>query len=159
MAASYEIRIGDAVTITAAPIRPDSGFRSDGDGMAKRNTITLMRRAVEEIWNRGELAVADVLFASDYINHAGLITDLVRGPEAIKISVAFYRLAFPDLHIAIDTLTVKRDAVVLRWTAHSSTHQGTLTGLLVSRIEGGQIAESWTAWDQAGMLQRIEHAR
>jgi hypothetical protein len=117
--------------------------------------MALVRRAVEEIWNRGELAVADTLFARDYVNHAGLIPDLVRGPEAIKISVALYRTAFPDLHITIDALTAQRDAVLLRWTARSSIGQGTLTGLLVSRVANGQIAESWTQWDQAGVLERI----
>ena len=123
--------------------------------MAEAHNAVLVRRSVEEIWNRGELDVADVLFAADYINHAGLIADLVRGPEAIKISVAIYRTAFPDLHITIDALTAKRDAVLLRWTARRSTVPGTLAGLLVSRVAGGQIAESWMQWDQAGVLERL----
>lgn len=123
--------------------------------MVERDPRALVRRAVEEIWNRGEFAVADTLFARDYVNHAGLISDLVRGPEAIKISVALYRTAFPDLRISIDTLTANEDAVLLRWTAHSVKAQGTLTGMLVSRVAGGKIAESWMQWDQAGMLQRL----
>jgi SnoaL-like polyketide cyclase len=123
--------------------------------MAEELNLALVRRVVEEIWNHGMLDVADLLFASDYINHAGLITDLVRGPEAIKISVAIYRTAFPDLQITIDALAAKRDAVLLRWTARSDIVPGTLTGLIVSRIAGGQIAESWAAWDQAGVLERF----
>jgi hypothetical protein len=123
--------------------------------MGDTNTMALVRRAVEEIWNQGELAAADVLFARDYVNHAGLITDLVRGPEAIKISVAFYHAAFPDLQITIDTLTANRDAVLLRWSARGGSGESRLTGLLVSRIAGGQIAESWTQWNQAGVLERI----
>ena len=123
--------------------------------MADTDTVALVRRAVEEIWNHGELDVADTLFAADYSNHAGLIPDLIRGPEAIKIGVAFYRTAFPDLHITIDQLTAHRDAVLLRWTARNSTGQGTLTGLLVSRVANGYIAESWMQWDQAGALARL----
>jgi len=123
--------------------------------MADTDTMALVRRAVEDIWNQGDLAVADVLFAVDYRNHAGLIPDLVRGPEAIKISVAFYRTAFPGLQITIDELSAKRNAVVLRWTARSETSQDTLTGILVNRVAGGKIAESWTQWDQAGVLERI----
>lgn len=123
--------------------------------MADSDTVALVRRAVEEIWNRGDLDVADTLFAADYINHAGLIPDLVRGPEAIKISVAFYRTAFPDLQITIDELTTKRDAVLLRWTARSKTAQGTLTGLFISRVDCGQIAESWMQWNRAGALERL----
>lgn len=118
-------------------------------------TTVLVRRAVEEIWNRGELVVADELFAIDYVNHAGLIPDLVRGPEAIKISVALYRTAFPDLQITIDELSAKRNVVLLRWTAHSRTAQGMLTGILISRVAGGQIAESWMQWKQAGVLAQL----
>jgi predicted SnoaL-like aldol condensation-catalyzing enzyme len=123
--------------------------------MAEQATAALVRRAVEEIWNAGDLAVADELFADDYHNHAGLITNLVCGPEAIKISVTLYHTAFPDLLIMIDALTAKRDAVLLRWTARSSAHQTKLSGLIVSRIAGGKIAESWTHWDQAGVMARL----
>jgi hypothetical protein len=127
----------------------------DGGVMVEAHNAALVRRAVMEIWNQDKLDVADMLFAADYVNHAGLIPDLVHGPEAIKISVAFYRTAFPDLQITIDELTAKRDAVLLRWTAHSSASQSTLTGIFVSRIAGGQIAESWAQWDQVGVLERL----
>jgi hypothetical protein len=132
--------------------------------MAEAHNAGLVRRAVVEIWNQGELAVADVLFTSDYINHSGLISDLVHGPEAIKISVAFYRTAFPELQITIDELSAKRDAVLMRWTARSRVSltgsatcatQGTLIGMLVCRIAHDQIAESWMHWDQSGVLAQL----
>jgi hypothetical protein len=128
-----------------------------------QNTV-LVRRAVEEIWNRGMLDLADVVFAADYVNHAGLIPDFVHGPEAIKISVAFYRTAFPNFYITIDKLTAKRDAVLLRWTARSSAApagnaasapQHSLKGIIVSRCAGGQVTESWTHWDQASVLEQL----
>jgi hypothetical protein len=132
--------------------------------MSEAHNAVLVRRAVEEIWNRGQLDVADVLFAAHYINHAGLIPDLVRGPEAIKISVAFYHTAFPNFHITIDALTANRDAVLLRWTAHSSAPPAgsaasatpsALTGMIVSRCAGGRIVESWAQWDQAGIVEQL----
>ena len=131
--------------------------------MTEAHNTALVRRAVIEIWNRGKLDVADVLFAADYVNHAGLIPDLVRGPEAIKISAAFYRTAFPNCRISMDELTEKRAAVLLRWTARStllmsrvtSGAQGTLMGLMVCRFAHGQIAESWMHWDQPGMLDQL----
>ena len=119
----------------------------------------LVRRAIEAIWNRGDLDVADELFAPDYVNHNGLIADLVSGPEAIKISAAFYRLAFPDLHVSVEELTIKEDTVVLRWTARRSSvrrsrdgaftaNQKLLTGITRSRLADGKIMESWTEWDR-----------
>jgi predicted ester cyclase len=126
----------------------------------------LVRRAVEAIWNRGELDVADVLFAADYVNHDGLITDLVRGPEAIKVSVALYRTAFPDLQLTVDDLTAEGDTVLLHWTARGTpavdrsggartSTAGTLSGTLTSRLAGGQIVESWVQWDRDGALTQV----
>src|ERR1700730_10246869 len=89
---------------------------------AMRLTIStgeLVHLIIEEIWNRGELELADVVFTDDYVNHGGLIPDLVRGPEAIKLSVVLYRSAFPTFQIAVDELTAEGEAIVLRWVAHS----------------------------------------
>ena len=132
--------------------------------MDESQNAALVRRAVVEIWNRGKLDLADVLFAAAYVNHAGLIPDLLRGPEAIKISVAFYRTAFPNFQITMDELTAKRDAVVLRWSARSSAPRtgsaasaavDTLRGVIISRCAGGQIMESWIHWDQPGVLKQL----
>jgi predicted ester cyclase len=131
--------------------------------MAEAHNAALVRRAVVEIWNRGKLEVADVLFAADYVNHAGLIADFVRGSEAMKVSVALYRAAFPDLQITIEQLTAKRNAVVLRWSARSTPRmrsvtsgtRGTLLGMMVCRFAHGQIAESWMHWDQSGVLEQL----
>ncbi len=134
--------------------------------MRAEQHTALVRRAVEAIWNRGELDVADVLFATDYVNHDGLITDLVRGPEAIKVSVALYRTAFPDLQITVNDLTADRDTVLLHWTARgtpavdrsggaATSTVGTLTGTLTSRLAGGQIVESWVQWDRDGALTQL----
>jgi hypothetical protein len=126
----------------------------------------VLRRAVDAIWNRGDLDVADELFATTYVNHDGLIPDIVRGPEAIKVSVALYRTAFPDLQITVEDLTEDGDTVRLRWTAHgvagsdrggdtAPSTAGRLMGTLTSRMAGGQIAESWIQWDREGALAQL----
>jgi SnoaL-like polyketide cyclase len=109
----------------------------------------LVHRVIEEIWNVGNVDLADELFAPGYVNHGGIIPDLVRGPEGIKFSVALYRAAFPGLHVAVDDLRVDNDRVTLRWTA------GSLTGLTDSHLVEGQFVESWTSWDAAAVLQRL----
>lgn len=118
---------------------------------------------VEEIWNRGELEMADALFTGDYVNHGGLIPDLIRGPEAIKFSVVLYRSAFPTFQIAIDEVTTDKEAIVLRWVAHSgpplmdgpAPRKGGLRGITRFRLESGKIAESWTVWDNGDALVRL----
>ena len=128
---------------------------------AERNGAAV-RRAVEAIWNGGALDAADALFAPEYVNHGGLIPDLVRGPEAIKVSAALYRTAFPDLHVVVDDLVADGETVVLRWTARAAPPgaippgpQGEVTGVTRGRVVGGRIAESWTSWDRAGTLARL----
>jgi len=126
----------------------------------------MVRRAVQTIWNRGDLEVADELFACDYVNHCGLIVDLVRGPEAIKISAALYRLAFPDLRVDIEQLSSNADIIVLRWAARSGapgatgghilgTGERSLRGITRGRFAEGKIVESWTEWDQTGALRQL----
>ena len=133
--------------------------------MSATQNMEVVRRAVEAIWNRGELDVADVLFASDYVNHHGLIPDLVRGPEAIKINVALYRTAFPDAHITVEELIAQGDMVVLCWTARSvragertgsipTRTQGAVSGMTRCRYAAGKIVESWTYWDSIAVLRQ-----
>ena len=99
------------------------------------------------------------------MNHNGLIADLVLGPEAIKISAALYRVAFPGLHVSVEEIRTIEDTVVLRWTARtaadrqSSSAVGSepksLTGTTRSRIAAGKIIESWTEWDRIGVLREL----
>ena len=79
--------------------------------------MALLRRVVDEIWNRGDLDVADVLFTPTYVNHGGLIPDLVHGPESIKSGVALYRTAFPGLHVTVDAMEAHDALVEVRWSA------------------------------------------
>lgn len=71
-------------------------------------------RAIEAIYNGGTLDVADTHFAPDYVNPGGLIPDIVRGPEALKIAVALYRAAFPDFFVTLAVLRVHEATVLLR---------------------------------------------
>lgn len=113
----------------------------------------LLHRVVDEIWNEGDLDLADELFSSDYVNHGGLIPDLVKGPEGVKFSVALYRAAFPGLRIRVDSLSVIDGMVDLRWTAQSTSNVGSeISGAITSSVAGGQVVESWTSWDSAAAL-------
>jgi steroid delta-isomerase-like uncharacterized protein len=126
------------------------------------STGKLVHLLVDEVWNRGELEMADALFTDDYVNHGGLIPDLIRGPEAVKLSVALYRSAFPDFYIAINDVTTEEAATVIWWVAHSrptltgggADREGGLRGITRCRLRDGKIAESWTAWDSRAALVR-----
>src|SRR5688572_3862968 len=82
------------------------------------STGELVDLVIEEIWNQGELERANELFTSDYVNHGGVITDMLRGPEAVKLSVALFRSAYPGFHVAVHEVTAEGSAIVVRWVAH-----------------------------------------
>jgi hypothetical protein len=128
------------------------------------DNAALILRIVDEVWNAGDLDLADELFAPFYINRGGLIPDMLLGPETIKLGVALYRAAFPDLHITPEKLLVDGDTAVLDWTAWNATRalpsenasddgRAALIGKTKFRIAGGQIAESWTSWDHGGLQE------
>ncbi len=133
----------------------------------KRTDIAVVQRVIDEIWNAGQIDLADDLFAVTYVNHGGLVSDLVQGPEGMKVGVALFRAAFPDLHISVDSLSAIEGIVQLHWTARSTipdsrggtadavSAEHTLTGETKSSVVDGRIAESWTSWDSIAALQRL----
>lgn len=123
---------------------------------------TLVDRLVEEVWNRGDLAVVDELVGDDYVGHP---SD-VRGTEGYKEFFAELRRAFPDIQFAIEDQIAEGDKVVARWTAHG-THQGeyfgvpptgkpgVITGIEVLRFADGKAVECWGEVDQLSLLQQL----
>ena len=125
-----------------------------------------VRRFLEEAFNEGNLNVADELFTSDYVLHDPSLPEEMRGPEGVKGYVQMYRSAFPDTNITVEDQIAEEERVVTRWTGRG-THQGELmgippsgnqievSGITISRFEGGKIAEDWTNYDTLGMMQQI----
>jgi predicted SnoaL-like aldol condensation-catalyzing enzyme len=129
-------------------LRQTARRSTQGTSVAADNA-RLVRRTMTEIWNGGDLDLADHVFTPGYVNHGGLIPDLVRGPEAIKVGVALYRTAFPEVRVAVVDLLAQGPMVALRWAARGTppAGSGTLRGMTFVRVTGGRIQESWTCWE------------
>lgn len=133
--------------------------------LAERNA-SVVRQAIEEIWNHGHLELADALFTADYENSGGLIPDVLRGPEAIKTAVALHHAAFPELHVTLESMVADEDMVACRWRARDRRVADTgplpigenppsLNGATFCRVVQGRIAESWMTWDGSDALRRL----
>jgi steroid delta-isomerase-like uncharacterized protein len=132
---------------------------------AERNKATV-RRFYEEVWARGNLDVADEVFAGDYVRHDFRPGDPVPGPEGQKRIAADFRAAFPDLEFGIDFLLAEGDMVAGRWTARG-THSGAWAGvpatgrrmefsaINVFRFQDGRVVEIWNHRDDLGLMQQI----
>ena len=128
----------------------------------------LVRRYREELWNEGNLKVADEIIAADCRYHIyDPITGLLgTGPERAMKSVLLFRSAFADLHITIEDLFAEGDRAMVRWT-FQGTHTGklfgvapsqmkiTIAGMDMYRVVDGKIQEYWVNWDTMGFMQQI----
>jgi steroid delta-isomerase-like uncharacterized protein len=133
--------------------------------MSSEQNKTIVRRALEEPWT-GNLDVVDDLIASDYIGHDPATPEPLRGPEGVKQFIATYLAAFPDARITVEEQLAEGDLVATRWSGRG-THEGelmgieptgkqaTVSGLTISRLQGGKIVEEFQNWDTFGLMQQL----
>ncbi len=126
----------------------------------------VVRRSFEELFTRGDLRVADEVFAPDYVGHDPTLPHDLHGPEEFKQFVRMYRSAFPDLTLTVEDQIAEGDLVVTRFTARG-THRGELmgipptgncvaiTGISIDRMRDGKSVESWTNYDVMTMMQQL----
>jgi steroid delta-isomerase-like uncharacterized protein len=126
----------------------------------------VVHRLFEEVWNKGNLPLADELFAPTYEHHDASTPDLGRGPESEKKRVTHYRTAFPDLRLTIEDIIAEGETVVARWScrgAHNGDLSGiaptgkqfTISGVTIARFANGKIVEGYVNWDALGLMQQL----
>jgi len=133
--------------------------------MSEQNKY-VVRRLFEEVWNKGNLSVADEFFAPNYAHHDPSTPDVGRGPESEKKRATLYRTAFPDLRLTIEEIIAEGETVMTRWSCRG-THKGDLrgiaptgkqtniSGMTIARVVNGKFAEGWVNWDALGLMQQL----
>jgi len=126
----------------------------------------VIRRSFEELWNKGNLSVADELFTPNYSHHDPSTPDVGRGPESEKKRATLYRTAFPDLQLTIEDIIAEGQTVMARWSFRG-THKGdlsgiaptgkqvTISGVSIARFTNGKMVEGWVNWDALGLMQQL----
>jgi steroid delta-isomerase-like uncharacterized protein len=125
-----------------------------------------VRRLFEEVWNKGNISMADELFSSNYNHHDSSTPDVGRGPESEKKRVTLYRNAFPDIRLTIEEIIAEGETVVARWSCRG-THKGDLNGIAptgkqfningvsIARFTNGKMFEGYVNWDALGLMQQL----
>jgi steroid delta-isomerase-like uncharacterized protein len=133
--------------------------------MSEQNKA-IVRRLIEEVWNKGNLSLVDELFAPTYEHHDASSPDFGRGPESEKKRATLYRTAFPDIRLTIEDMIAEGETVMTRWSCRG-THKGdlsgiaptgkqiTISGVTVARLANGKMAEGWVNWDALGLMQQL----
>jgi predicted ester cyclase len=116
----------------------------------------LLVHVVEELFNKGDTAIATNYFVPDFAKEEKEFTLLIRS-------------AFPDLKITTDIVVAEKNRVAARWIA-TGTHQGTFLGVAPTNktvtwkgswfwtFKNGTITDgmgkgSWDALDLLNQLQ------
>ena len=134
--------------------------------MSTEQNKALVRRLVEELFNRGNLGLVDELFAPNFVEHEELPPGMPRDREGVKLLTTMLRSAFPDFKATIDDIVAEGDKVVVRQT-WSGTQKGEFmgvppTGKSVSfgvidilRIADGKCVEHWGLMDSMAMMTQL----
>ena len=133
--------------------------------MSEQNK-TLVRRLFDELWNKGNLQVADELIAPTCLHHDDSTPNLGKGPEGEKKRVNLYRTAFHDFRLYIEDVLAEGETVVARWSCRG-VHKGELngiaptnkqfaiTGVTICRFDHGKIVEGFVNWDALGLMRQL----
>jgi steroid delta-isomerase-like uncharacterized protein len=125
----------------------------------------IVKQLFEEPW-KGNWDVIDEYIAPGYIGHDPAEPQPIRGPEGAKANIQKYIDGFSDARITVDEQIADGDTVATRWTGRG-THSGeiagiaatgkeaTVSGITISKLEGGKVTEEWTNWDTFGMLVQL----
>ena len=126
----------------------------------------LVRRALEEIYAKGDLALADELVHPGYADHEPAHPDHPGGPESVKQTVRSLHGVFGDLRFEVEDEIAEGDKVVQRVTM-SGRQTGPMMGreptgrqfavrhIYTWRIVDGRIAEHWGVRDDMRLLEQL----
>jgi steroid delta-isomerase-like uncharacterized protein len=132
--------------------------------MSERNKA-LLRRSVEEAWLKGNMEVADEVYAADVVLHSPLAGETT-GIDAVKGVIRAARAAFPDFRIEIEHLIAEGDMVV-NHTSTTGTHEGEYAGIppsgkpfkaegiSIARVADGKVAEIWGLTNLIELLRGV----
>jgi steroid delta-isomerase-like uncharacterized protein len=133
--------------------------------MSNESNKELVRRYIDELWNKGNLNSEGDFVAANIVVHEP-------SPPGQTISLvgaaSMLRAAMPDLVLVNEHLFGDGDRVVQHWAA-SGVHSGAalfgipasnrklvVSGVNMFRVFEGKISERWSIMDAAGLMQQLQ---
>ena len=122
-------------------------------------------RSEAELRSKGNLAVADELYSTDYVCHF-VVGPEWKGLDGIKGAVTRHRASFPDWNESVDDIIAEGDKVVIRFTS-TGTQRGEFQGIAptgtkvsiqevaIYRVTRGKIVEQWGLPDLRGLMEQL----
>ena len=128
------------------------------ESITEEEAKALIERGLE-IWNEGNLALVDELYAPDYVGHEVDISEDRVGIDAVKEWVTGARTMYPDLNITTEEIIVKDDKIVERWTVTGTNanygKKVRYSGVCIFRVVNGKFVEGWYFYNEAEVLRQL----
>ena len=134
--------------------------------MSAEKNKAIVQRYHDELFNKGNLTVADEVFDPKYLNTAFENLGLPRGPEGFKQYVSMIRTGFPDFHVDLEDQVAEGDKEVHRLIARG-THKGKfmdiaptnkkveVSAIVIDHFSEGKVMKTWAEIDMLGMMQQL----
>jgi predicted ester cyclase len=125
----------------------------------------IVRRVLEELFERGNLDATDELVHPDFVNHEAPPGN-PQGPEGLAETIRWLHSLWGPMHADIEDEISEGDKVVARMTMHGR-HVGEFLGrpptgkefatkqIHVYRLEGGKVIEHWSVRDDLGQALQL----
>jgi predicted ester cyclase len=133
--------------------------------MSPEDHEAMIRRYIEEVFNRHDLDGLDQYWATDLVSH-WMGQETLRGLPAWREGMAGFIAAFPDASYSLDDLFFVGDRGVWRgsWRATqrgawqgiaASGREVRWTVIIIGRFAGGKLVEDWVEYDRLGLFQQL----
>ncbi|MGA2098565.1 MAG: ester cyclase [Candidatus Acidiferrum sp.] len=132
--------------------------------MSKETNMAILGKFAEAV-NTGKLDLFNDAVSAENVDHDPA-RGQARGPEGYRAFFSGMRTAFPDLHVALETLVADDESLAFAYTL-TGTHKGPLMGIAptgkkirirgmqISKFKDGKMVERWGSSDELGMLQQL----
>jgi steroid delta-isomerase-like uncharacterized protein len=134
--------------------------------MSEENNKALVRRFVDEVFERLQVGAVDELVADDFVSHTWP-SPTGDGKTDLKQATERMGSALSDIDFEIEDMIAEGDRVAVRLTA-SATQTGefmkmppsgkrySIGEIHIFRVSNGQIAVHWHQLDAMGMMSQLK---
>jgi predicted ester cyclase len=125
--------------------------------MAASDRTDLARHALERVCSGSDPSAAIGVYSPDFHDHVN--ASVYHGHDGIRRSLGLYQLVFSDgdLRIRVEDQVSEGERVASRWVAegHNRGRAIRIWGIVISRIEDGEIVEDWAASDNLDLIRQL----
>jgi predicted ester cyclase len=145
----------------------ESSKRQDPDRLTPNESmhVQVINRWFDQMWNKGNERVAYEVLDADVIDNDPIQGQLP-GPAGVIQKFRVFRSAFPDLHMTQEFRIPRGDLLAVRWRfvgtntgpflgRMPTNKRGTMTGIVIYRFAGSQVAEVWEGRNMFELAQQL----